>query len=242
MLHLAVEEPPVLEDLLHGVDLRTAEQEGAEGRSHFAHFLHHGLEYLAYLVAVLGEVDVLELVDDDEQFHGIVGCKPVGEPENGADVLVVHVPCQRKYRVGLGIALGVEYEMGALQEPSGYVRVLSWSGGEGADARVSELKQQLADTPRRGHVDLGDGETLALDAHVEECLLDGGSLAAAGRLVDGDVLSRTHEIAQNGDVALPADEVLAGDVLVVYERRLHDLTNLFLCKNSKIFCRKDKKR
>ena len=136
----------------------------------------------------------------------------------------------------------LQTEMGALQEPSGYVCILSWSGGEGADARVSELKQQLADAPRRGHVDLGDGETLALDAHVEECLLDGGSLAAAGRLVDGDVLSRTHEIAQNGDVALPADEVLAGDVLVVYERRLHDLTNLFQCKNSKIFCRKDKKR
>ena len=226
-----VEKPPDLEDGFHGIDHRTAENEGTAGIRMAALGSEHLLENAADFVSVLGVVDTLELVQNQDEGDAPVPRDLVRETQHGPDVIVVNVPVQGNDLVGLGIAALVEDEMGPIQVLANELRVFCRGGGHGAQGRGSEAGEEGGDGSDVHQVELPDGELAAGHPEVQQGLLDDGSLAGFRGFIHDDVFALGEEVAQDGAVFPAAEEVFPGDVTIVYERAVHGCETKLLRKD-----------
>ena len=225
-----VEMPPHVEDGLHRIDHRAAENIGTAGIRMAALIGEDLLEDFADFVSVLGVVDALELVQDQDEGDAPVPRDLVRETEHGTDVIVVDVPVQGDDLVGLGVTALVEDEMGAVQVLSDELGVFRRSRGYGTQGRGAEPGQEGGEGSDVHQVELPDGELPAGHAKVQQGLLDDGSLAGFRRFVHDDVLALGEKVAQDGTVFPAAEEVFPGDVTIVYERAVHGCETKLLRK------------
>ena len=216
---LTVEEFPPGEDILHRVHHRAAEDEGGPSLVCGVYLGEHLLHYVAYLVAVLREHDVLELVEDDDHPAAVVCGYAVGETEHGLEVVVVKLPVGGQDAASGGEDCRVEYEMRVGQEHRHVGGVVGRRLAEGSQHSRAELQREVLDAAY-GHQGEIDGDELhAGDLHIEEGLLDEGVLAAFRGFVYGYVLALVEEIPERIELCLTADIILAGYRFIENELR-----------------------
>ena len=112
----------------------------------------------------------------------------------------------------------VENEVGALKEAHGDRLIFFRGGGHRPDDGITDREQEISCRACAQKVDIANQKTLALDAHVEKRLMYNGCFAAFRGFVDYYILSGGEQVAENGGLAAPADEILSGYMLVIYKR------------------------
>ena len=225
--HPPVEEMAPYEYVRHRVDLRPEEYIGEVADPRCPHLVHHLLHHLEYLLAVLGQVEVLELLDDDEHLVRPAAGEPVRQSQHSPEVFVVQVPVRREYGVGVRKSLPVEDEMGAGEVGSDDLFVFVWSRCHQADHRGPEPPDEgLVGTDVQGGY-VGGREFQARNPEPGHHLVHDGLLSCSVGLPDSDVLTLAQEVAKNRTVFFPADEMLAGDIFIVQKRAVHK-NNIFV--------------
>ena len=224
---LTVEVAFVLEDVLHGIDHIATENEGTGLVAGLTHLLHRFLEDAADHVSVLGQHDVLEVIQDDDQIGAALFREQIRQSQHSTNVIVVKVPIERQYFIEFGKGFLVEDEMSSLQMLFDDCGVFARGGGDGTNGSGSELLEEAADASGAEKAEFTDVETAALYPHVEQGLLDDGCRACLGSFVDADTFSAADKVGEYGRLGLAPDEVLARDVFVVNERRVHTF-NIFV--------------
>ena len=112
--------------------------------------------------------------------------------------------------------------MGAAQVPVGKGGILRGRRGDGTQRGPAEPEEKRLHAADVQGGELPDPQLLPHDPQVEQGLLHEGGLPALGRGVEDDVLMLADQVAEDGAVAFPADEILPGDEFVVNEWSVHN--------------------
>ena len=145
----------------------------------------------------------------------------VGQQVGGAQVFVVERAGGGDHFAEGVVAVAVEDEMRPGEQVLHGPGIVRRGAAQRADDAGGEPQGEVG---QRAHVQqrkLDGLEALAGALHEEEALLHQGPAAGPGRFVDGDVLPLPEKVGKGTELRLPADELLAGDGLVVLESAVH---------------------
>ena len=173
------------------------------------------------MVTVFRQVQILELVQDQDQFYSPVAGNPEREAQHLGDILFVRVPVQRHHLFTLSKAATVEHEMGITQETLDQIGIFGRRGGHTTECRGTVPDQEGGQMTDIHQVHFAHHKLCSADAHVEQGLLNQRFLAGLGRRVDTDMLSVRQKVAQNGTTVLAADKMLPRHITIIYKGTIH---------------------